>query len=173
MANEARPLAVPRPEIIPAAPEHIAHIVRHVRAADKDEFAALDRSPEEALRFSLWASLVAWTGTVDGVPVCMFGVCPGGNEMEGRPWMIGTEDLDAFAVIFLRRCRLQVARMLQVRPVLVNYVSAENTRAIEWLTWLGFTIEAPIPCEPRGALFHRFSMKTKAGCRFSEPSPDG
>lgn len=144
--------------IIEATPDHVAAIASRVRPDDAREFAALLLSPERALRISLRTALAAWTGTVDGVPVCMFGVSPG-EMMEGRPWLIGTADLDEVAVIFLRRCRLQVERMLQVRPVLVNYVSADNARAIEWLTWLGFTIEAPIPWGPRGALFHRFSMR--------------
>ena len=151
-------MAERRAEIIRAAPEHIVAIAPRVREADARELASLLLSPERALRTSLRTALAAWTGIVDGVPVCMFGVSPG-EMTEGRPWMIGTADLDAVAVIFLRRCRLQVARMLQIRPVLVNYVSADNARAIEWLAWLGFTIEGPIPWGPRGALFHRFSMR--------------
>lgn len=146
------------PAIIEAIAEHVDIVASRVREADAREFASLLLSPKRALRISLRTSLAAWTGTVDGVPVCMFGVSPG-EMMEGRPWLIGTADLDKFAVIFLRRCRLQVERMLQIMPVLVNYVSADNVRAIEWLTWLGFTIEAPIPWGPRGALFHRFSMR--------------
>lgn len=147
-----------KPEIIEALPEHIAAIASSVRPEDARELASLFLTPERALRISLRSALAAWTGTVDGVPVCMFGVCPG-EMMEGRPWMIGTVDLEKYAVIFLRRCRLQVERMLEIRPVLVNYVASENARAIEWLEWLGFTIETPIPWGPRGALFHRFSMR--------------
>lgn len=153
-------MAAHRVEIIPATADHIEHIREMVRPADRREFAALAMSQGLALRLSLRSALAAWTGTVNGVPVCMFGVSPG-EFGEGRPWMIGTKDLEEplVATIFLRRCRAQLNQMLQIRPVLVNYVSAENTLAIEWLAWLGFIIETPIPWGPRGALFHRFSLR--------------
>lgn len=138
----------------------IPTIGKMVRADDRREFEALSISPGMALRFSLRSAIEAWTGTVDGVPVCMFGVSRG-ELGEGRPWMIGTADLDRYAVIFLRRCRPQVARMLELAPVLANYVSVENVRAIEWLRWLGFTIEAPVPWGPRRQLFHRFELRRK------------
>ncbi|BCS54783.1 hypothetical protein [Geobacter sp. SVR] len=146
------------PVIIPALPEHVRCIAANMRPADVAEIRALAWEPESALRISLRTSLAAWTGTVDGVPVCMFGVCDG--EMgEGRPWMIGTADLERYAVIFLRRCRKQVERMLDIRPVLANYVSVDNNRAIQWLTWLGFTIDAPLPWGARRQLFHRFELR--------------
>lgn len=147
-----------KPAIIPALPEHVAHIAANVRLDDRRELELLSLSPDRALRFSLRSSLSAWTGTVDDVPVCMFGVSPG-ELGEGRPWMIGTEDLDRFAVIFLRRCRGQVERMLDLKPVLANYISVDNLRAIQWLTWLGFTLETPVPWGRSRQLFHRFELR--------------
>lgn len=150
------------PEIIPAAADHIPVIGKMVRTEDRRELEALDMSPDLALRVSLRSALAAWTGTIDGVPVCMFGVSPG-ELGEGRPWMIGTEKLDEplVAVIFLRRCRGQVARMLELAPVLANYVSVENVRAIQWLRWLGFTIAPSVPWGRRRQPFHRFELRRK------------
>lgn len=150
-----------KPEIIPALAEHIAHIAANVRADDREELNLLGWGAAQALRLSLRSALAAWTGMVDGVPVCMFGVSQG-ELGEGRPWMIGTGDLDRFAVIFLRRCRVQVERMLDLRPVLVNYVSAENARAIQWLSWLNFTIGDPVPWGRSRQPFHRFELRRQS-----------
>lgn len=150
-----------KPAIIPAAPEHIPHIARRVREEDRRELALLGLEPDQALRLSLRSALAAWTGTVDDVPVCMFGVSPG-EFGEGRPWMIGTADLDRFAMIFLRRNKVKLEEMLDLRPVLANYVSAENVRAIQWLSWLGFTIEAPLSWGRSRQPFHRFELRRQA-----------
>jgi len=151
-------------EIMPALPEHIPAIARNMRDADVHEIQLLGWASEPALRISLRTSLAAWTGLVDGIPVCMFGVCDG--EMgEGKPWMLGTSKLDdpVTAIIFLRRCKKQVEIMLNLRSVLANYVSIENDRAIKWLSWLGFDIIHPsFTWGARRKPFYRFELRRKS-----------
>lgn len=147
------------PEIIPATLEHAASIAANIREADREELRLLGWEPGRVLRLSLAASFIAWTGTVNGVPICMFGVAPGGFIGEGRPWMIGARDLDRHAMIFLRRCKGQVEEMLSITSLMVNYVHTENRRAIQWLRWLGFEIEEAQPYGPFEAPFHRFTMR--------------
>jgi hypothetical protein len=91
----------------------------------------------------------------------MFGVSPG-ELGEGRPWMIGTKDLDRFAMIFLRRNKAKLKEMLDVRPVLANYVSVKNTRAIAWLTWLGFSFEPPVLWGHGRQPFQRFELRRQS-----------
>lgn len=138
-----------KPEIIPATEEHISHIAANVREADRVEFAAIMRTAEQVLKSGLQISTKVWTGTVDSVPICMFGVAPVSMLIpeHGRAWMVGTHDLDKYSILFLRRCRPQVKEMLDLYPVLSNYVAASNVKAIEWLKWLGFKVsDEPILC---------------------------
>jgi hypothetical protein len=51
-----------------------------------------------------------------------------------------------------------LARMRAAYPQLENHVDARNRRALRWLGWLGFTIEAPAPWGVEGRPFHRFWM---------------
>lgn len=131
-----------KPEIIPATVDHIAHIAANMRQGDRAELAAIGRSPESSLWASLKVSRVAWTGTIDGVPVCMFGVAPSAmiTPRKGRPWMLGTAALDDHAILFLRRCRPAIKEMLAHYPELENYVAGSNEKAIEWLRWMGFAV---------------------------------
>jgi hypothetical protein len=149
--------------IIPALPEHIPAIADQVREADRAEFAALWQTAFSVMTESLQVSTEAWTGTVDGVPVCMFGVAPVGFLVPeyGRPWMVGTHHLDRHSRLFLRRCRKQVAAMHRRYPVLVNCVAAANTRAIRWLQWLGFQVDdKPIPVGLYDVPFYRFERRS-------------
>lgn len=129
-------------EVIPATAEHIPLIAANVREADRLEFAANWRSAAQVMETGLRVSSKAYTGMVNDMPVCMFGVAPVGAMMpgHGRPWMVGTKQLDDYAVLFLRRCKPQIKEMLTLYPVLTNYVAESNTKAIEWLRWMGFTI---------------------------------
>lgn len=146
--------------IIPAIIDHAAIIACNVRPADKEElWAGSMTNPFDAMKMGL-AFSDAMTGTVDGVPVCMFGVSP--QSWVGRigvPWMVGTRALDAHAIHFLRRNKGWIKDQMQIFDKLVNYVDARNLLAINWLTWLGFTIHEP---ELYGAFklpFHKFVME--------------
>lgn len=149
-------------EVVPANAEHIGAIAARVRPADALElWLAYRQEPGTVMRWSLEQSAVAWSGLADGVPVCMFGVAPViGAEGVGTPWMIGSVDVERYQMAFLRRCKGRVTEMLQVFPVLENYVHKDNRRALEWLAWLGFDIEPlPVAMGPFGAAFCYFSMR--------------
>lgn len=149
-----------RIDVIPATPEHAADLAPRLRHADADEVWASGRyRPAEALRLSLGLSLMAWTGLVDDVPMCIFGVSPVSlMSGHGAPWMLGAEGLERHAVPFLRRNRAYVAEMLALCPRLENHVDARNALSIRWLRWLGFTIHPAAPFGPFGVPFHRFTM---------------
>lgn len=145
-----------KPEIVAAEQYHIPRILAGIREADRDELFALYRqTPAEVLGASFRLSQMAWTGLVDGVPVCMFGVVKVDGDV-GRPWMIGTADLDRYAMIFLRRCREQVEAMQRSFTHLENFVDVRNQKAIDWLRWLGFSFSEPEPMGPFSLPFYRF-----------------
>jgi hypothetical protein len=148
--------------IIPAHSDHIDWIARNMRKADVEEAAAAtDTGPCRALRESLVRSDLAWTGLVDDRPVCMYGVCPidilGGK---GSPWLLGTDEVERYAVTFLRANKRYVAQMLDLYPHLENYVDVRNELSIKWLRWLGFQFDPqPIPYGVWEMPFFRFRME--------------
>lgn len=150
-----------RAEIRKATEQDALEIARHVRPDDLAEIAAqtfqhpyysmlrgLKENPDKTM-----------TGLIDGVPVCMWGVVPGGFLFKvGIPWMIGTVHLDTHAHTFLRRCRKPVMELFAGYDTLFNYVDARNTRAIEWLRWCGFTVHEAEPYGLNRLPFHKFTM---------------
>jgi len=152
--------ARPRIEVVPAIAGHIAPIAAHMRQADRDEvWASSLNEPETALSASLAASPLAWTGLVDGIPVCMFGAAAAAMlASRGCPWLLGTAAVEDHAVAFLRRNRAQVRLMLEVFGTLANHVDSRNTVSRRWLEWLGFTIHPAKPYGPLGLPFHPFCL---------------
>ena len=148
-------------EIVPATSEHITPIADHVREADRAEFWAATYSlPADVMRRGLRVSETVYTGLIDGIPVCMFGVASAGLlGGVGRPWMVGTDHLDRHALLFLKRCRKVVAEMVALFPILENYVDSRNVRAIQWLKWLGFKMDEAMPVGVLGIPFIRFEMR--------------
>lgn len=148
-------------QIVTAQYWHISFIASAVRDADRAELYAIGcYSPKSALVMSLATSKYAWTGLVDDVPVCMFGVTPSSVLSDcGRPWMIGTDRLEAHATIFLNRCKRVVKIMLDAYPRLENYVDERNTKAIKWLQWLKFSFDEPAPYGALQLPFMKFHME--------------
>jgi len=131
-----------KPEIVKAEEWHIKPIAERMRAADKKELLAYGYTPEASMKNSLNGAVGAWTGLIDGVPVCMFGVNPTSalTPHRGVPWMMGTESLDRHAILFLKRCKPQVEMMQAHFQLLENWIAEDNTVAVSWLKWLGFTL---------------------------------
>jgi hypothetical protein len=151
-------------EIVPATVGHIPVIAANMREADREELrAAWCMAPFDCMCHGLSYSDKAWTGLIDGVPMCMFG-CVAASVMGnvGRPWMVGTKLLDEHPLVFLRRYRRSgcIEEMRERFDLLTNYVDVRNTRAIEWLSWLGFSFRRePERIGPYRMPFLRFEMR--------------
>ena len=149
--------------IRPAIKEDIHAIASHIRPADADElWSAAYATPTEAMTSGLRDSEESYTGLIDDVPVCMWGVSLEsliGNV--GMPWMVATTMADEHAMTFLRQCRKDVTGVLSKYKKLFNHVDARNTKAIAWLKWLGFAVEEPAPYGMMSMPFHRFTMERK------------
>lgn len=148
--------------VVPAHSDHIFWLANNMSQADRDEVAAaVGMGPYRALKDSLDRSVAAWTGLVKDEPVCMWGVTPldilGGL---GSPWLLGTDELRKYGFTFLRECKSRLPAMLELFPLLVNYVDARHERAIRWLKWLGFRLDpAPVAYGLWGMDFFRLEMK--------------
>lgn len=138
-------------------------IAADLRAVDVDELWASNRTTgAECMAYGRRYSGETWTGTFDGVPVCMFGAVPasllGGV---GVPWMVGTTALNRMRgqKALLRASRATISGLSARYSVLANLVDARNGAAIRWLRWLGFDVLPPIPHGPDRLPFHPFILR--------------
>lgn len=149
-------------EVRPAVWADVLAIAPNLRPEDVRECQAQTLlAPLAAMEFVMRHAVRAWTGLVDGVPVCMFGVSrmvAVGTDV-GTPWLFGTPLIDKYERSFLRRNRDMVREMSALFSVLENWVDIRNHKAVRWLRWLGFEIHEPEPHGPLGRLFYRFTME--------------
>lgn len=133
-----------------------------LREADvKEIWASHHRTPEEALKICVEDTMFSLT-VQNGVPICMFGF--NATEVLGQRatvWMLATNDLEKIQKRFLRNCRRFVEIMLEFYPYLENWVHTDNKKSIQWLKFLGATVEKAQPYGVEGELFHHFYFLRK------------
>lgn len=130
-----------------------------LRAADVEEIrAASGLAPAEALRRSYEFSSHVWAvREFSAPPVALWGVGPL-SLVEGRgcPWLLATDAFEGLGPDIARLSRPLMAVMRDLYPHLENRVDARHTRAVRWLSWLGFTIDPAKAWGVEGRPFHRF-----------------
>ena len=111
-----------------------------LRQADKEELKlSCGCGPITALTLSMNASEAAYVAVDEwDVPFAMFGVVDAVDINVGVPWMLGSSGIYSHAREFTAECKHWLETVSQGHNVLVNYVHAENHKAIRWLKWLGF-----------------------------------
>ncbi len=154
--------------------EDVLYVGERLRMADRREIEAFGISSssgaiQQWVERSVWALSLKQRDEASAI----FGLgrsaegqrlgCPWATDIIGLPWMVGTPAIDTFGVGFIRACRPVVARMLDDRRVLVNFVHAEHVKAQRWIGWLGFQFESPLVVPMTNAALIPFWM-AKAGC---------
>jgi hypothetical protein len=129
-------------EIVPATMEHARAI--QLRHGDACEVAAYGITKELAIADSMKRSLWSETYLVDGEVAAILGL--GLTSMiggHGVPWLLTGPACERHRRRFMIESKRQVGRMLDQVSPLVNFVHADYSRAIRWLSWLGFDIAEP------------------------------
>ncbi len=146
-----------------ASSQDLEFIAANMDPADVAEVWAMGRkTPLEALEASSKVSRETYVGLAYGVPICAFGI--GQRTLldnVGIPWLLGTPEIRKHPRPFLRVSKNWVERAARGYTRLENWVDVRHTRAVKWLKWLGFTVEAPTPFGPDLMPFHRFHMESR------------
>lgn len=146
-----------------ATQEHIGFLKPRLRESDIRECeASLGISGSEGLQRSFNTSAFCWTGFYGKEPVLIFGV--GALNLlsdYGAPWMLASDEIRKVSVALLRESRDYVQKMLDLYPVLMNYIDARQDTSIRWLRWCGFTVEPAHPWGILGLPFHPFWMRRR------------
>lgn len=72
----------------------------------------------------------------DGSVVGMFGVAD--YDILASPWLLGTDKIIETRKEFIPQAKEWVEEMINIYPILTNYVHVDNTVSLVWLKSLGF-----------------------------------
>lgn len=146
-------------QLVAPTEQHIAELAANMRAEDVEEVAAFGETPLSAVQAAMQVSRDAYAWTIDGKVAAMFGVASFQimNHV-GHPWLLSTPELVRSPWRFLYGSRLFVREWAQQWPVLVNYVDARYTVAVDWIKFMGFTVYDAEPWGPLQAPMRKFEM---------------
>ena len=106
---------------------------------------------------SVRRSVTAWAYVIDGAPVAAWGVVADSlMGAVGRPWLLTTVEVERHRRLFLVETRRGWQAMRPMFRRWENCVDDRYGRAMRWLAWLGFTLDAPEPIGAGGLLYRRF-----------------
>lgn len=152
-----------RIEVVPATLAHAREMARvGLREADRIEvLRSHGKLPEEVLVAALRRSRYALTALVDDAPVAMFGVAPSGLiSTTGVIWLLATDESEKHWMRFGKISRDAVEFFRTQFSVIENFVDAENETSINWLQWLGFTLDPdPAPFGVAQMPFYHFEWR--------------
>lgn len=148
-----------KPYLREATREDCIRLASNLRHEDAEEILhSSGLLPEQGLLLSYHSSAKTWAG-VWGDEIVLVGGIGQISETVGSPWMLASPSLVRIRKSLLSWREPILASMLSMYPHLENHVWAGNPVHIEWLKWLGFTVQPAQPNEISGQLFHRFYMK--------------
>ena len=149
---------------IRAATEQDAeYLSTRLKSMDMREIDACTGRPALAvLKSGIVGSEDCRVGTVDGVPLCVYGVRKMSHLSDtGIAWLLGTEEIDNHVMKFGRECGNELKKMMGNLRMIENYCHVENRKTIVWLRWLGFKFDKPEPYGRKKEMFRRFYMEAK------------
>lgn len=148
-------------EFVRPTVEMVESIAADMRQADADEvWASNHHTPLESMMKGWEASDFSTVAMCNGEPLVMIGLVKRDVLTgSGVVWMLGANRAMKYKKEFFRQTKPVIDEMLTICPRLCNMVHGKNTSSIQWLKWLGFTIEEPTPYGPDGELFHRFYLE--------------
>lgn len=122
----------------------IQYFNERLRVCDIEEMWAASRTTPAVALETCFKCPVCKTVEYDS-PVAIFG-CGQPDEMlkTARIWMLATDDLEKIKKTFVERSMEQIEVMLEMVPLLYNYVDCRNRLSIKWLKWLGANMSDPL-----------------------------
>lgn len=151
---------VNRIEIVPATLAHVQAMGGFMNAEDRDEIECLGVKAHRALWRGWKNSNFRHSALVDGELAAMWGVAGSMMGDVGTPWLVTAQKArEVSAHEFAKIYRAEARKMLELYPVLVNYVDNRYTGAVRMLKISGFRLDEPIPLGKFKRLFRRFYLE--------------
>lgn len=144
--------------IAPTVAAHIRELQGTIRDEDRREIEIYGFSCAKGLWRSYKVGLMNRTALVNGKVAACWGC--GGTYMgsTGQPWLLTSYEAELVSPLkFARIYQQEVFKMLELFPVLENYVAADYEKAARLLEIIGFTLGPP---EILGAgLYRKFTLE--------------
>ncbi len=149
---------VPEIEIVPTTAAHIRELQRTIRDADRKEIEAYGFTTNRGLWLSYKEGLGNCTAFVDGKVAACWGCAGVYMGAKGRPWLLTSYEVEKISPLkFAKIYQREVYKMLELFPLLENFVADDYEKAVRMLSIIGFTIGEPEKIV--NGMYRKFTMK--------------
>lgn len=122
--------------------EDARYVGARLRHYDAQECLLFGLDGEAAIARSMERSFVSECMEIAGEPTAVLGfVMDDFASGVGCPWILTTPVVEQHPIAFGRATKRILNRAFEVAYRLENVVDARYLKAIEWIEWLGFTVE--------------------------------
>lgn len=150
MAATVRPV-----EVRDSVREDIARVLADIHPLDVEELQALGHTVEHSLTFGFEQSEVCQTFFLHGEIGGMIGVVRAAEGV-GCLWLMTTNAVSRYPKPFVIYSHRYMDELRGRYRHLENRIDARNTRLVNWVQSLGFTLDEPEPYGPQGVPFIRY-----------------
>ena len=146
-------------QIEQVTPLHIEYLIQNISDDDRREVLGLGLTVDWALKHSVETAVESACVSWNGIPVAILGIGQATPfEEEFTPWLLATDELPKHPVKVMRYSHAILRRWISRYGELMNHVDARHTRAIEWLSALGATLELEPSFGPYGRPYYKFTF---------------
>lgn len=108
---------------------------------DRIQLSPIDR---KTMDFCFLMSVVIWTGSIDGVLACIWGVIPPTlMSYQAYLWLYTTDALKGHEFLLVRHSQMVIEEVLDEYPSIVGHAIIGSDKSIRWLKWLGAKFGEP------------------------------
>jgi hypothetical protein len=124
----------------------VGELVENMRAVDRQEMEGMGFSTVQGAEVSIYETSPVYVArSKAGKLIACWGlqILMGKEKNTFLIWALGTDEIEKYRKSFAKESRQIILRWAELYGELTNTVACFNTRAIEWLKWVGAEFSKP------------------------------
>lgn len=133
-------MPVPNIETVETTPLHLRMMSEAMESASAETAVKMGLTPLKALWSSYRQSIICKSAFIDGKLAAIWGVSGSMFGDTGRVWLVLTPETQQYPFRVAFRYRKEINKMLDMFPILEEYVPEGNEKSIRMLELMGFKV---------------------------------
>lgn len=126
--------------IVDTAPYHLREMAQTMQADSANTAKKMGLTPLKALWSSYRQSLICKSAFIDGKLAAIWGISGSMFGEIGKPWLVLTPETQQHPMRVAFRYKKEINKMLNMFPILEEWVPETNEKSIKMLELMGFKV---------------------------------
>lgn len=121
-------------------PWHLREMAEAMQADSAETAVKMGMTPLKALWSSYRQSVICKSAFIDGKLAAIWGISGNMLSEVGKPWLVLTPETQNYPMRVAFRYKQEINKMLEMFPVLEEWVPEDNEKSIRMLELMGFKV---------------------------------